>query len=122
MAPPGMKGKKPGIMIAVGVDKPKGMKAPGLEDKAPMKPDAEDEGGKASVAEAHKVGADQHCKDCANYQAESGECSKVDGYWDPEDACVRYFEAAGNEEEPDADDQGGAPDADADDMGEADAK
>ena len=88
---------KPKTAIAISV-RPGKMGPPGMEDDAPA-PDGEPSGGKASVAEAHKVGAEQHCSDCKNYQAESGDCTKVEGYWDPDDACVRYFTPMGGEDE-----------------------
>lgn len=103
------------------------MPPPGMDDSGPVaispkKPGAApddsggDDAGKMSPEEAHVVRADQHCKDCANYAAESGDCSKVSGTWDPEDACIREFKALGGDSEPDADDTGGASDSDADDM------
>lgn len=93
MPPPGSKKKMPMPDMA-----PKGMRPPGSKEMPPEeKP--EEEGGKHTAEEAHPVRADQHCKDCANYQAESGDCSKVDGYWDPEDACVRFFEAGSGDDE-----------------------
>lgn len=66
------------------------------EDGAPpmAKPDAGPAAPekKHTEAEAHPVRADQHCKDCQNYQAETGECEEVEGMWQPEDACIRFFE------------------------------
>ncbi len=120
MAPPGMKKKKPALVVDVAVGKDKGpMKPPGMasdEPEMPETPDMGSGGKKHSVEEAHKVAENEHCSDCVHYQAESGECETVDGYWDPDDACVRFFEAGGASEEPDADDGGGAPDNDADDQ------
>lgn len=108
MPPPG-EGKKPGgLVIAVGVGKDK----PGASSEDPAAGKA-----KASAEQAHVVRNNEHCKDCVHYQGESGECEKVDGTFDPEDSCVRYFEAAGGgEKEPDADEAGGMPDQDADDQ------
>lgn len=48
-------------------------------------------GSKMSTDEALVVRADHHCKDCKQYQANSGECLKVDGVFDPEDGCMRWF-------------------------------
>lgn len=98
----------PAIIIGVGRKKgPPSMPPP--EDGAPAKPKMGDDsnkpatpGKKASIAAAHKVGADQHCSNCTNYQAQSGECDKVQGMWEPDDACVRYFTpASGGEGSPD---------------------
>lgn len=55
-----------------------------------------------------------HCKNCQNWHADTGECDKVEGTWSPDDACVKYFTPMG-QGEPDADEQGGPPDYDADD-------
>lgn len=94
MPPPGSK-KKAMPMAA----EPKGMPPPGSPKEMPPEEKPEEAGGKHTAEEAHPVRADQHCKDCANYQGESGDCSKVDGYWDPEDACVRFFEAGSGDDE-----------------------
>ena len=105
MPPPG---GKPAAVIAIGV-KPKGDAPPGS--------DPGDGSGKMSREEAHFVPADHHCKDCANYDPSSGDCSEVTGSFDPEDACLAAFKAMGSSDggEPDADDMGGPPDGDADD-------
>ncbi len=125
MAPPGMKEKKkkPAVAIAVGVGKPGGMAPPGMEDddEGIDHPEAHDQsaesGGKVTREKALFIPADHHCKDCVNYDASSGDCSKVEGVFDAEDSCLRYFRHANPEdEEPDADDQGGPPDMDADDQ------
>jgi hypothetical protein len=91
--------KKPGIMIAVGVGKPKGdgMPPPGMHDEEPPKPPAEEGGGgqKHSREDALVVNEDQRCANCQNYDATSGECSEVEGYFDPGASCLRYFEPAG---------------------------
>ena len=109
MAPPGVK-KKPGLVIAVGM-KPGGMKPPGMGKDAPddTPPDDSQEGKKHSVAEAHKVGAEEHCANCQHYQADSGECEEVEGYWDPQDACVKYFEAANGAEDEEEGGEGDNP-------------
>lgn len=109
MPPPGE--KKPAAVIAIGIGPKKG--------EGPDTPAADRTAGpgkKASVADAHVVRSDQHCQNCTNYTPESGECSKVEGPFDPDDSCIRYFTPIGGHSEPDADEQGGASDQDADDM------
>lgn len=86
------------------------MPPPGTDMNAPKK----GEDGKVSPDDAGVIRADQRCIDCRNYDATSGDCSKVSGSFDPTDACSDYFDAI-NSDEPDADDMGGAPDMDADD-------
>jgi hypothetical protein len=64
---------------------------------------ASDDSGKVSRESAHPVLASEHCSDCANYDG-SSSCSKVAGSWQPDDACVKYFEAksgSGDEDTPD---------------------
>lgn len=72
------------------------------------------EGQKVSPEDAGVVRNNEHCIDCSNYSPESGDCSKVEGYFDAQDSCVNYFDPIGDEE-PDADDAGGPPDQDRDD-------
>ena len=72
--------------------------------------------GKATPEDSQVIRANEHCIDCSNYDPTSGECEKVQGSFDPQDACSEYFSAIGSDE-PDADDEGGASDADADDEG-----
>jgi len=103
MPPPG--GKKPAAVVAIGI--PKGGAG---DSQTGGDPGAS---GKASPAEAHVVKADQHCKDCENWDPSSGDCSAVDGNYDAEDACIKYFQAGGDE--PDADDAASAPDTGAGD-------
>ena len=85
------------------------MPPPGMEDK----PQTQTE---ASLEDAGVIKADRHCIDCENYAPDTGACSKVEGSFDPDDACVRYFEPVADDESgegPDADDDGqqsGAPD------------
>lgn len=83
------------------------MPPPGDDSPKPAMKEGTDNGAgkKVSVADAHKVGADQHCSQCQHYMGASGECEKVDGVWDPEDACVKYFTPAsgGDEESPEED-------------------
>jgi hypothetical protein len=100
MPPPGMK-KKPAVTIAVGIGKPKGMPPPGsLKDEPPAPDEVPAEGGekKVSAEDALVVRADKHCDSCANYDAASGDCAKVDGYFDPSDACLRYYEPVSDDE------------------------
>lgn len=124
--PPGA--KKPGLMVTVGVGKPKGptddaMPKPPMDDAALKPPDdapmggGGDKGGdeekKCSPERAIVIRADEHCRDCKNYEPTTGECHEVEGQYSPDDACYAYFESMN---EPDADDMGGAPDQDTDDM------
>jgi hypothetical protein len=108
MPPPGSDG--PGLAIMIGV--PKGDKgSPGGKMAAPGS-DAPQMGGKASLEEAHVIPADKHCIDCENYDPSTGDCSKVVGTHDPDDACYDFFEpVADNEgnEQPDADDAAQPP-------------
>jgi len=108
MPPPGA---KPKIAIAIGV----GPKKPGAPDDSSMPDDTGgDDAGKMSPEDAGVHRAYQKCADCMNYQGDSGACSKVQGFFDPDDGC-KQFKAAGGSDEPDADDNGGPPDGDADD-------
>lgn len=101
------------------------MAPPGMETAAPKPPAArmappgqmeQPTGAKAAPEEAMVIRADAHCIDCRNYDPTSGECSKVDGSFDPQDACAEFFDAIGSDE-PDGDDMGGAADQDSDDSG-----
>jgi hypothetical protein len=112
-------GRGPGVVIAVGVPKPDGkggrMGPPGGGMRA------EAGNTKASPIEATVIRSDEHCIDCKNYNPQDGSCEEVDGSFDPQDSCVKYFSPL-DESEPDADDR--APgesgrqysDNDADDM------
>lgn len=108
--PPPEKG--PAVIIGIGAKKPG-------DDGAPPSPDGSGNGGagKASPHKAIVITADSHCKDCQNYHPDTGECDKVEGSFEPEDACHAYFTpiSGDQDQEPDADDMGGAPDNDADD-------
>ena len=130
MPPPG----PPKTVIAIGIgpkkpgDGPQGDERPSGMPKGedmppePLTPpsagaagapgDEEDEG-KASPEKAIVIRADNHCKDCKNYDTMTGDCSEVEGVFQPEDGCWSFF--SGMHDEPDADEAGGAPDADADD-------
>lgn len=112
--PPGMKSKAKMGGMSDGKPKPPGM-APEMPDMD-EKPD--DGGGKASRADALVIPETHRCDSCANYDTTSGECAKVEGYFEPGAACLRFFEASGEGEEehaePDADDMGGPSDNDAD--------
>lgn len=110
MPPPG---EKPALAIAIGVPK----KSADNGKQAPD--DNKDQGGKMPVEEALVVRSDKHCNNCENYQPETGDCEKVEGSFDPDDACMRWFTPMGGagHDEPDADEYGGASDNDADDMG-----
>jgi hypothetical protein len=95
--PPG----KPGVVIAVGMKPdgksgrmgPPGGSQPGAAGKT-----------KASPVEATVIRSNEHCIDCKNYNPQDGTCEQVDGQFDPQDACVKYFSPAGGDE-PDADDR-----------------
>ena len=121
MPPPGAK-KKPVLAVAIGIGKDKpGQQGPDDGAEGPEgSPQGGDAGGQHSAEDALVIRENQHCKDCENYDHVSGSCSKVDGGFAPEDACLRYFEPRGgddDDDEPDADDMGGPPDGDADDSG-----
>lgn len=111
MAPPGH-----GVAVIIaekpqGADQSKRMPPPGES----LQHSSE---GKADPAEAGVIRHDQHCIDCKNYDSSTGECAKVAGTFAPEDGCVKYFDPAeGDNDEPDADEQGGPSDNDADDQG-----
>lgn len=107
MAPPGSMTAAP----APPVEMKSKMAPPGMEEKKPGD-------GKVSPEDAEVVRSDAHCIDCTNYDPTSGECSKVQGSFDPQDACAEYFSAI-NSDEPDDDNMGGAPDMDEDDAGMA---
>jgi hypothetical protein len=101
MPPPGGDGH--GVAIIIGAPKDgSGGKMP------PPGSDAPQSGGKASLEEAHVIPADKHCIDCENYSPDTGDCSKVVGTHDPDDACYDFFEPVADDEsseQPDADDQ-----------------
>ncbi len=78
------------------------MPPPGMDDRGD---------GKVSPEEAEVHRADQICVNCTMYDPTSGECSKVAGSFDPQDGCVKYFEAIGDDTPRDPDD-GSAPDDD----------
>lgn len=101
---------------------PPGWKAPD-EEPMPGEEPEKDPNAKATEEEAGVVREDAHCSDCKFYDANTGECAKVEGNFAPSDGCARFFEAMSDEDEdePDADDQGGAPDMDADDAQEGGA-
>lgn len=107
MPPPGA---KPSLMIAVGTAKPKGEdtppKPPADPTEDPTEPDDDDD--KLAPEKAMVIRGDQHCSNCSNYHAEDGSCEKVQGQMSPDDACVVFFSGM-SDEEPDADDMGGAP-------------
>jgi hypothetical protein len=109
MPPPGT--KEPALTVAIGVGKPKssGNGNGGPADDPQLESDPSGgPGGKASPADAHVVKADHHCKDCENWDPSSGDCSEVDGNYDAEDACIKYFEPIGS---PDDDDDQSSPSA-----------
>jgi hypothetical protein len=67
---------------------------------------AGDEGAKATREKALVIPDDHHCKDCANWTPESGDCSKVEGNFTPDSACLRYFAHLNEEDEKGGDDEG----------------
>lgn len=130
MPPPDKSSKRPGLVVAVGMTKPKSgpsgqsgpsggrMPPPGIDHPEPHDRD-ETSGGKATAEKALVVREDHHCDSCMNWIPDSGECQKVEGFFSPQDACLRYFRHANEEDEqaePDADEQGGSSDMDADDQ------
>jgi hypothetical protein len=113
MPPPG---SDSGIAMSAPVPKsaPSGrMPPPGTPEKVA--------GAKASRDEAGFVGAENHCIDCAMYDVETGDCAKVEGVFQPDDACAKFFEAVPDDESqesgPDADDDSAGPPASGDDSG-----
>lgn len=107
----------PGLTVMIGAH-PKGdMPKPGGKMPPPgMKADPMGSG-KASPEEAEVIRADEHCIDCKNYDPTSGDCTEVEGSFDPQDGCAEYFDKIGGDE-PDEDDMGGKPDGDMDDQQE----
>jgi hypothetical protein len=98
----------PGLTIIVGTahGKPSDMGKPGMMGKTKMPPPGmpkEEDGKKASPEEAGVIRADEHCIKCRHYDPISGDCAKVEGQFDPEDACEEYFDAIGNDEPEDED-------------------
>ena len=120
MAPPGIKSSKPTMATQSAGPKPPGIpEDEGLDHVEEH--DEDKEGGKATREKALYIPEDHHCGQCVNYEVTSGECSKVEGYFEPEAACLRYFkhvDESDEEKEPDADDMGGPSDGDADDIAE----
>lgn len=110
--------------LIIGIGKRKGAPSmpPPESDNAPSKaskPSSDDgsddsDGGKMSAEEAGVVRSDHHCKDCKQYQAQSGNCRKVAGVYEPEDACWRWFTPMsggdqGGDYEEQAEDGSGSP-------------
>ena len=126
--PPPRAGKKPVVGVMIGIGKgpkmppPSGGPPEGI-DHAEAHDQSPDSGGKATREKALVIAEDHRCNDCANWDASSGDCEKVEGVFTPGMACLRYFTHANAEdEEPDEDDMqdgSGAPDDDSDDAGSA---
>src|SRR5215469_12019357 len=109
-------GQDKGIMIAIGVPKRDGGAKGGAPER--QNPPGTDEtwgGQKVSGEEAGLVLEGEHCIDCTMYHPDTGECDKVEGSLATADGCAKYFDPIEGKE-PDADDQGGQPDNDADDQ------
>ncbi len=85
--------------------------APGAGEPEPD----DNAGAKVSREKALVVEAAHHCGQCENYQAESGECSKVEGSFDPDDACLRYFTPMSDHQEPEDEEPTGEQPGDFDD-------
>lgn len=100
MPPPGASHHEMPATIAAGPGKEK-MPPPGAMDKVGD--------GKVSPEEAGVYRSDQTCVQCGHYDPTSGECSKVAGNFDPQDGCMEYFEAIGDDTPPEDD---GMPDDD----------
>lgn len=93
MPPPGG-----GLMIAIGL----GKKKPGMDRSAMQNdresdeqdaPDHEEGEYKSSEGEAIVLRAGEKvCGQCANYDPIDGSCQQVNGSFDPNDRCLRYFE------------------------------
>jgi hypothetical protein len=84
------------------------MPPPGLDhvEAHDTAPGAAGAGAEATREKALFIPADHHCKDCANWTPDTGECSKVEGVMDPEDCCARYFQHLNPEDEQNGDDEG----------------
>lgn len=109
--PPPMSGK-PKIGVAIAIQKPKGQTPPPM---AGDEPDEDDRGGADDGIPPEAVDyrtEDQTCQYCA-YMGSDGQCSKLHIPVSEGDSC-RLFKAG--HQEPDADERGGPPDNDADDM------
>lgn len=106
-------GGKPRLKISIepiADGKPGRMAPPGNGMGAPS-------GGKETPTPDDITRSNEHCIDCENYNPQDGSCAKWDGSFDPQDACKKYFSALSDQDqEPDADDQGGPSDQDADDQ------
>lgn len=103
MPPPG---SGHGVAIVIAPDKGDGGKMPPPGGKV-----GPEDSGKASPDDAGVIRAAMHCIDCENYSPDTGSCAKVEGSFEPDDACLKYFEPVQDDESneaPDADDQGGA--------------
>jgi hypothetical protein len=86
MPPPG---KKPSVAIAVGID-----------PKKPMQGGDDDAQGKESETDAIVLrGGEKTCESCTNYDMQNGACKKVQGQFDPDDRCLRYYSAGSEQNE-----------------------
>lgn len=121
MPPPGLP-KKKGLVIAVGIGKPK-MPAPKMPGEDMDTPSASTEPGGANEPDPSKmekagvIRADHHCQQCENWEPDTGNCTVLGPGFAPDDACLRYFEEMDDEDEdspedPDASTEGaeGMPD------------
>ncbi len=102
--PPPPKGKKPGLAIAVGI----GPKPPGAAPDGQSQHDHDT--GKLTPGPGQIIPADHHCKDCANYSAQTGECAKWTGQYMPEDACEKFFTPLNDDDNDGDEDQTGGAD------------
>lgn len=71
------------------------------DEPKPKEPE-ENEGPKMSAEEAIVLRSnDKVCGTCENYDAQNGMCNVVEGKFEPEDRCLRYWEALddGDEDE-----------------------
>jgi hypothetical protein len=112
MPPPS---KKKGLMIAIGVGKAKGDSMPPPSMPKDPTDDSDPAGGKEGVLEkAGVIRAADHCQACQNWTPETGDCSKLPGSFEPEDACLKYFEEMSDSDDDQDDDTSAAGDTDMD--------
>lgn len=139
MDPPTPPGKKKGLMIAIGIGKPKmppptmpgddsgddgdsadaamAAAAPasaGAGKGAGSAPDSDtDTPDPSKMEKAGVIRANHHCQNCENWEPDTGNCSVLGPGFAPDDACLRYFEELGEDEGEggDSDNDQGAADA-----------
>jgi hypothetical protein len=78
---------------------PMGGLRPGMKMAAEGDTASPDGGDKLSVDLVHKSGPEDNCGNCQYYMADSQECSKVEGSWEPEERCILFTAGGGGSEE-----------------------